>query len=147
MTNFNNELLEKAKQAASAEEILALAKKNGVEMTEEQANACYAKINHTSGELSDDELDNVVGGGCTAKGLATSHEDLVKVGTKVRLHWSKSENLSNGTSSCYKCNIGNNIFILVEKGDVYWKFQCTNCGNISSFNATGIKNNCSFEFV
>lgn len=143
MTNFNNELLEKAKQAASAEEILALAKENGVEMTKEQANACYAKLNPTSGELSDDELDNVAGGGCTAKGLATLHEDLVKVGTKVRLHWAEN----HFTSSCYKCNTGNNIFILVEKGDVYWKFQCANCGDISSFNARDIKNHCSFEFV
>lgn len=64
MENFNEELLEKAKQAKSAEEILVLAKENGMEVTREQAAAYYAQLNPVSGELSDDELDNVAGGGC-----------------------------------------------------------------------------------
>lgn len=67
MENINNELLEKAKQAKSAEEILALAKQNGMELTEEQAKAYYAQFHPTSGELSDDELDNVAGGGCHSR--------------------------------------------------------------------------------
>lgn len=64
MENINNELLEKAKQAKSAEEILALAKQNGMELTEEQAKAYYAQLHPTSGEIADDELENVAGGGC-----------------------------------------------------------------------------------
>ena len=63
---FNTELLEKAKEAKSAEEILSLAKENGVELTEGEAEEYFAQLNK-SGELSDEELDNVAGGGCHAK--------------------------------------------------------------------------------
>ena len=145
MDNFNNELLEKAKQTKSAEELLALAKENKIEMTDEQAKAYYAQLHPASGEIADDELENVAGGGCAAKGIATPHENLVNVGTKVRLHW--TENLSNSYSSkCSQCK-SNDIFILVEKGEPFWKFQCSECGTIHTFYASGIKNNCSFEFV
>jgi len=64
MTTFTPELIEKAKAAKTAEELLALAKENEVEMTEESAAAYFAQLHPTSGELSDDELDNVAGGGC-----------------------------------------------------------------------------------
>ena len=62
----NNELLEKAKGAKSAEELLTLAKENGVELTEDEAAEYFAQM-HQSGELSDEELDNVAGGGCHKK--------------------------------------------------------------------------------
>lgn len=60
---MNEELIAKARSAKSAEELLALAKENGVELTEEEASAYFEQLNK-SGELSDDELDNVAGGGC-----------------------------------------------------------------------------------
>ena len=63
---FNTELLEKAKEAKSTEELLTLAKENGVELTKEETEAYFAQMNK-SGELSDEELDNVSGGGCHAK--------------------------------------------------------------------------------
>ena len=59
----NEELILKAKEAKSAEELIAIAKENGMEMTEESAKAYYEQI-HKTGELSDDELDNVAGGWC-----------------------------------------------------------------------------------
>ena len=145
MENFNNELLEKAKGTKSADELLTLAKENGMEMTDEQAKVYFAQLHPASGEIADDELENVAGGGCAAKGIATPHENLVNVGTKVRLHW--TENLSNSYSSkCSQCK-SNDIFIIVEKGEPFWKFQCSECGTIHTFYASGIKNNCSFEFV
>ncbi len=66
MTNFTPEMIEKARAAKTAEELLALAKENNVEMTEEEAKTYFAQFNPVSGELSDDELDNVAGGGCHA---------------------------------------------------------------------------------
>ena len=63
---FNTELLEKAKEAKSTEELLTLAKENGVELTKEETEAYFAQMNK-SGELSDEELDNVAGGGCHNK--------------------------------------------------------------------------------
>ncbi len=57
------ELLEKARTAGSPEELAALARENGYELTEESADEYFARLNK-GGELSDDELDNVAGGGC-----------------------------------------------------------------------------------
>lgn len=62
------ELIEKAKTAKTAEELLALAKENGIEMTQESAAICFAQLNPPSGDLTDDELENVSGGGCYSKG-------------------------------------------------------------------------------
>ncbi len=63
---MTNELLQKAKECKSAEELLALAKENNVEMTAEEAAAKFAALNN-AGELSDDELENAAGGGCTVE--------------------------------------------------------------------------------
>lgn len=63
---MNNELFEQAKKAKSAEELMSLAKENGMELTKEEAEAYFAQLNK-SGELSDEELDNVAGGGCHNK--------------------------------------------------------------------------------
>lgn len=63
VNDFTPEMMEKAKKASSPLELLVIAKDNGVELTAEQASVYFEKINK-SGELSDDELDNVSGGGC-----------------------------------------------------------------------------------
>ena len=58
---FSPEQLTKAKAAKSAEELLALAKENGMEMTDDEAKKYFADL-HKEGELANEELDNVVGG-------------------------------------------------------------------------------------
>ena len=64
MINLTPEMIEKAKAAKSAEELLALAKENGLEMTADEAATYFAQLNPKSGELSDDDLGNVAGGAC-----------------------------------------------------------------------------------
>ena len=64
--NITPELIESAKKAKSIEELLTLAKENGFELSEEEAKAYYEQF-HKTGEMSDDELDNVAGGGCYTK--------------------------------------------------------------------------------
>ena len=66
MNNLTPEMIEKAKAVKSAEELLALAKENNVELTADEAATCFAQLNPKSGELDDDDLDNVAGGagGC-----------------------------------------------------------------------------------
>lgn len=64
MKNFSAEVIEKAKAAKSAEELLELAKASNVEMTADEATTYFAQLNPKSSELSDNELDNVSGGGC-----------------------------------------------------------------------------------
>ena len=58
---FSKELIEKAKTAKSAEELLAMAKAEGFELPEGEAKTVFSKLNKT-GELSDEELNNVSGG-------------------------------------------------------------------------------------
>ena len=60
---MDQEIIAKAREAKSAEELLAMAKENDIELTGEQAKEYYDRL-HATGELSDDELDNVAGGGC-----------------------------------------------------------------------------------
>ena len=59
--SMKQELIAKAKEAKSVEELLAVAKECGVELTEDAAKEFYERF-HATGELSDDELDAVAGG-------------------------------------------------------------------------------------
>lgn len=59
---MNNELIAKAQKTATVEELLALAKENQVELSEEDAKMYFELLHPKTGELSDDELDNVAGG-------------------------------------------------------------------------------------
>ena len=61
MKNLTPELIAKAKAAKSAEELLALAKENNVELTEEEAKTYFEQLN-ANGAVSDDELELVAGG-------------------------------------------------------------------------------------
>lgn len=59
------EFMEKVKKVKSAEELQAAVKEFGMELTEEQAKACFDRL-HAEGEVADEELNSVVGGGCAA---------------------------------------------------------------------------------
>ena len=61
MFSLTDKQLEAAKAAKSPEELVALAKEQGVALTHEQAETFLAP---PVGELSDEELENVAGGGC-----------------------------------------------------------------------------------
>ncbi len=97
---MTNELLQKAKECKSAEELLALAKENGMEMTENQAAELFARLNQ-EGELSDDELDSAAGGGC---GGSSDDKDCLKDGDVVR------------TLDGFCCDCGCNVF----KVRIFW---------------------------
>ncbi len=60
---FTEEQLKKINTAKNAEELMALAKAEGIEASEEEIKAQFDAM-HKEGELADDELDNVSGAGC-----------------------------------------------------------------------------------
>ncbi len=66
--NFTPEQLTKAKEAKSVEELIAFAKENGVELTAKEAAKYFSEL-HKEGEIADDELENVAGGGCYSSGV------------------------------------------------------------------------------
>ena len=62
MENENmKELLEKLKAAKSVEELVEIAKANGVEIAPDKAEELFAKLN-ADGEISDDDVENIAGG-------------------------------------------------------------------------------------
>jgi hypothetical protein len=64
MKNLTPELIAKAKATKSVEELLALAKANGIVLSEKEAKTYYEQFN-TTAPLSDDDLEAVSGGiGC-----------------------------------------------------------------------------------
>lgn len=61
---LSEELIANAKGTKTPEELAALAKESSIDLTEEEAKAYFEQLHPKTGELSDDELDNVAGGGC-----------------------------------------------------------------------------------
>ena len=66
MKEFGADFKSKAMKAKSAEELYALVTAEGLNVTEDDAKRYYETV-LKSGELSDEELDNVAGGGCGSK--------------------------------------------------------------------------------
>ena len=58
---LSKELLEKAQMAKSPEELIQMAKTENIDLSAEEAAKYFAEL-HKTGELSDEELDNVAGG-------------------------------------------------------------------------------------
>ena len=60
-TKLTKELLDKAAKCETAEQLIALAKESGVELTKTEAEAYLAELENC--ELDHEELDKVAGGG------------------------------------------------------------------------------------
>ena len=115
--NISKELIEKAKIAKTAEELLEMAKEESIEMSAEQAAEYFVTI-HASGELSDEELDNVSGG------CGSGDEPLFTVGQWVYVRATNAaalilENLGKQGSTFpefkYKIEVNDTGHFIVEK--------------------------------
>ena len=65
---LTKEMLEKAMQCKTADELMALAKAGGYEITKEEAEAYMAELADV--ELDEKALRNVAGGTCTLEGTS-----------------------------------------------------------------------------
>ena len=61
---MTKEMLTKAMNCETPEELLALAKENGLELTLEEAKACLDRLEDFDMELSEADMASVAGGGC-----------------------------------------------------------------------------------
>ena len=108
---MDKELIAKAKQAKTPEELYEMAKEVGREMTEESAKEYFAMLHPKTGELGDDELDDVSGGGC-----GTPKDDRMVVTPKTSCYhfsckydeWPRGTDMSKISSGildyyCVKC--------------------------------------------
>ena len=111
MINLTPEMIEKAKTAKTVEELLAIAKENGVEMTADEAKIYFEQLNPKSGELDDDDLDNVAGGACGNSNNSTA----VKLGDTVSI-------ISGAACSSCGSKIG-----IVSKGQRSVYIECKQC--------------------
>ena len=125
---MNKELLKQAKAAKSAVELLELAKVNSVELTEAEAESYFAQL-HQNGELSDEELDNVAGGGgCKVQEFAQKTNDL-KVGDVIRAYVPM-------VGSYESCSCGNDYYrvtALIPSHQNLFDAVCTKCGRVKRF--------------
>ncbi len=60
--NLSKEMLDKATDAKSVHELIALLSESGTQLSPEEAKALYEKLHSQSTELSDNEIENVAGG-------------------------------------------------------------------------------------
>ena len=64
---WTEEQLEKARNVKSVDELIQLAQTEGFEMSAEEAEELFEILDKKTGELADEELDNVAGGRCKTK--------------------------------------------------------------------------------
>ena len=65
-SKLTKEMMEKAEQCKTADDLVALAKANGITLTKEEADAYLAEMDNM--ELDEDALDNVAGGSSYSDG-------------------------------------------------------------------------------
>jgi predicted ribosomally synthesized peptide with nif11-like leader len=119
-TTMNEQLLEKAKTANSAEELLSMAKEEGIELTEAEAAAYFNQLNAAEGELADEELDNVAGGS-SCDGREDGHSYFLEVDYNDPgcESWKKKSKGWHNTKSGNRCG------------------NCYHCAEIASYAKTG----------
>ncbi len=128
---MDKELLEKAKKAESVESLISLAEENKIKLSREEAEKIFTRLN-SNGEMSDDDLDAVSGGGCS---------EYVFSGPKYVIgHY---VNLKE-SYRCYDCH--NNCWIVKDINFVPWDngkrsytVICANCGYDREVNEEDIK--------
>lgn len=115
---MNEELLRKAKEAESVDALLSLAKENKIELSKEKAEKIFPRL-HNDGELGEDELSSVSGGGCSE----------LSVPKYAIGHYVKRKGDLSGACDCkYNCWIvkGYNFDYI---GRRKYELACANCGN------------------
>lgn len=136
-----SELVALAKGAKSAAELLALAKEKGVEITEEQAEAYFARLGQ--GELGEEELAAVSGGGCGG-----SSETTTDTTTKPTDPYIKKIVTVRSGETCFNCPSTTFRVLGIQAGqrnygisgaDLYYVIECTACGCASAYRASELE--------
>ena len=144
---LSQEQLKKVRAARSPQELGELARAEGVTLTPEEAQAHFAKLHPPVGELADDELEAVSGGGCGGAPDNILLACKFKVGDHVMHNHAPTcgGNAGGGGGSC-----PSTYWIVTEVSKVIssyhlWQwnvsFSCPECG------AQGECDACFFHFV
>ncbi|MDO4537340.1 MAG: hypothetical protein Q4B54_04200 [Coriobacteriales bacterium] len=106
-----SELIEKAKAAASPEEILEIAKNANISLSAESAGQLFDRLHPAEEKISIDDLDNVAGG--------CSDEEVPEIGDVVDV-------------TCFRCQTWGPTFEGMDSQGRYC-VQCHFCGNYWCF--------------
>lgn len=90
-------LRKSAENVESADELISLLEKEGIKISPEDAEKYYKALKR-GGELGDDELDTVSGGGC----YSSDGSLLTTIGYGCS-HYEKDEEIGGVDGTCYTC--------------------------------------------
>lgn len=130
---MNRELLEKARKAGSVEEIIALGKESGYDLSQSGAEDIFTRLNK-NGEMKDDELDSVSGGACGGD----DGERIPKHSDGETISWNSSL-VHCPNDGCSKGKIISHRFATegsaqngyyVYPGSVLYIVKCDKCGSL-----------------
>jgi bacteriocin-like protein len=108
--------LEQAKKANSVEELSRMAKENGITLSDSAADELYRQLHASESALSDEELANVTGGGCSSseslreKYAEVSYGDVCP--SFVWSHWQPSSTRDHDHHMCLYCH-----YVITSKDD------------------------------
>ena len=127
-----------AAEAESAEALRALAAEHGISLTGEEARAYFAKLHPPVGELADDELEAVSGGGCGSAGYtAPTPKQVHFVGDEIPM-----EEIPRNIvyklfhADCRFCRSFQVTEAHLGKTEWTYRLQCTSCGASMGFYTT-----------
>ena len=106
------EQIAKAKAATSAGELIALAKAEGIEATEEEIKAQFNAM-HKEGEIADEELNNVAGGFFCDDSRPAKQEMALD---------------EDGRVICPFCKLSFSTCMVWNTSDPYDRLTCKKCG-------------------
>ncbi len=96
------ELLKKAKETKTMDELKALLSENGLDMDEEKAKKFYERI-HSGEELSDTELSSLTGGAGINLNIGNTHtKRCPRCGAPMQV-------AKNGSGKCLSCGYNSSI--------------------------------------
>lgn len=136
----DEKIIQKARAAKSPEALMALAEENGKALTDEQAKEFFEKLNQT-GELSDSELENAVGG-C---GGGSADDSVLEYRITCMNDWAHNKT-GDGWSAwgCKTCGqvihtVDGKVMERCEHAKKWFLLDCTNCINYQPENLSHLK--------
>ena len=128
---FSAEQIAKAQHAKSVEELLALAKEEKIALTPEEAQMYFAQLVAPSGELDDDELDAVSGGGC---GGSSASEEPADYGFPNGQHvYSPNDICSKCSESGFYNPCRNFSLEWMDYPGGNYQLRCKICGGVTHY--------------
>lgn len=120
---INMELLSIAKKAESAEALRRMALERKYQMTADEAERCFNKLHAPEGELADDELADISGGGCGGGGGGGSDTAATPTLPGTRTH---AYHTACGLYQCKSCG-GFTLELFADSHNVVHGKSCALC--------------------